>query len=172
MVSVPLALVGLLLFSAFAFTMTFSRRGQAEAAVIQQARIALHFMAQELREASDESGVIRLWSRHDGAPYDAIGFLVARVDGPGRAVSTDDRGTMTWQGSANYVHDDARQELWRITGDTHLPDVISGVAGGRLMARQVSALQTQRTPGLITVRLTVKLPTGERVLETTVRPRN
>lgn len=79
---------------------------------------------------------------------------------------------MTWQGSANYVHDDARQELWRITGDTHLPDVISGVAGGRLMARQVSALQTQRTPGLITVRLTVKLPTGERVLETTVRPRN
>lgn len=170
--SVPLALVSLLLFSSFAFTIAFSRRGQAEVAAVQQARIALHFMAQELREASDVPRAIMVWSRSEGAARDAVGFLSARVDGPGRAFSTDARGAAVWQGSAYYVHDDTKQELRRVAGDPGLLDTAPFVVGGRLMAKQVSALRVERRGDLITVSLTLKLPSGERVLETTVRPRN
>lgn len=60
--SVPLALIALLLFAVFGFTVAFSRRVEVKVEAVQQARMALHFIAQELREASAAPGAIVIWS--------------------------------------------------------------------------------------------------------------
>jgi type II secretory pathway pseudopilin PulG len=83
---VPLALISLILFSVFGFTVTFARRGGAQAETAQQARLALQVMTQDLREASVAPGAIVVWSRTEGAAQDGIGFLTARPEGPGPPV--------------------------------------------------------------------------------------
>ncbi len=54
--AVPLALIALSLFAAFAFTVAFARRGEQQVEAVQQARFALQFLAGELREASTTPG--------------------------------------------------------------------------------------------------------------------
>lgn len=115
--SVPLALIALLLFAVFGFTVAFSRRVEVKVEAVQQARMALHFIAQELREASAAPGAIVIWSTEEGAAQDGIGFLTARVDGPGRPFVTEPTGTPRWQHAVYYLRDHARGELRRLTAE-------------------------------------------------------
>lgn len=184
--SMPLALVAFSLFAAFQFTVTFSRRGEAGVEAVQQARQALHVMANELREASAAPGAIVIWSREQGDAFDGLGFLSARVDGPGRAFVTDPHGTPRWHRVVYYVHDHVRGELRRLVAESmalapttlaptslSLPPSTAGAgAAGRTMARQVKRLHPVRHDDLVTITLTVAKPSGEVVLETAVRPRN
>ena len=170
--SVPLALIALSLFAVFSFTVAFSRRSEAKVEAVQQARLALHIMATELREASAAPCAIVIWSRDEGAVQEGVGFLTARIDGPGRLFVIDSTGTPRWQHAAYYLHDHARGELRRLTAEpAALASPPSG-AEGRLLARQVRRLHVGRQGDLVTITLTVGRPLGEVVLEMAARPRN
>lgn len=170
--SVPLALIGLLLFSAFGFTVAFSRRGGVQVEAIQQARIALHLLARELHESSAAPDAIIIWSRNAGAARDGVGFLTARVDGPRRSFLTDSAGTPHWQQAVYYLHDGASGELRRFTGEPRAPASPQAWAKGRFLAGRVRRLHVERRNDLVIINLTVGVPLREAVLETAVRPRN
>lgn len=169
--SVPLAIVAFSLFAAFGFTVSFSRRGEAGIEAVQEARQALHFMAVEVREASGARGAILTWSRQDGAEQDGLGFLSARLEGPGRPFDTDPHGTPRWQHAVYYVHDHARGELRRLVGPATLGSPPLPVEG-RTMARQVKEARFERRGDVVTITLAVAKPSGVATLETAVRPRN
>ncbi len=170
--SVPLALIGLLLFSVFGFTVSFSRRGEQQTEAVQQARMALHLMAKELRESSATPGAVVIWSRSRGAARDGVGFLVARGDAPGHPFLTDDNGTPLWQEAVYYLHDEATGELRRLTGEPGVIMSPQSSGRGRIVARQVSRLRVVRQQDLIIISVTVGPSAREAVLETAVRPRN
>jgi len=179
--AVPLALIALSIFGAFSFTVAFTRRGEQQVEAMQQARLALQFMAQELREASTFPGAIIIWSRDEGAAQDGLGFLAARVNGPGRPFITDPTGGPRWQQAVYYLHDAARGELRRITRG---PSTLASPASwdedsrneGRVLAKQVTRFRVKRQGDLLTITLTVAVnpgnPPAEATLETAVRPRN
>ena len=169
--AVPLTIVALSLFAAFGFTVKFSRRGEAGIEAVQQARAALHFMTVELHEASGARGAILTWSRQEGAEWDGLGFLSARVEGPGRAFDTDAHGTPRWQHAVYYVHDYARGEIRRFAGPATL-DSPPPAVGGRIVARHVKEARFERRGDLVTITLTVAKPSGVATLEMAVRPRN
>lgn len=169
--TVPLTIVAFSLFAAFGFTVNFSRRGEAGIEAVQQARLALHFMTVELREASGARGAILTWSREDGAEQDGIGFLTARVEGPGRPFETDGYGTPRWQHAVYFVHDRDRGEIRRIVGPATL-EPPSVTVEGRIMARQVKEARFARHGDVVTITLTVAKPSGAATLEMAVRPRN
>lgn len=170
--AVPLALIGLSLFSAFSFTVAFSRRGEGNVEAVREARMALHYLAQELREAGATPGAIVVWSREEGDSVDGVGFLTARVDGPGRPFVTDPYGTPRWQQAVYYVHDRARGELRRITDESTTLTVPASRARGRVEARQVRRLRVERQGNLVRIIVTVGRTSGEAVLDMAVRPRN
>ncbi len=175
--AVPLAIIALSLFAAFSFTVAFARRGEQRVEAVRQARLALHVMAQELREASILPGAIIVWSRDDRAPQDGVGFLTARADGPGRPFATEPPGVPRWQHAIHYLYDPIRGELRRVaTAPSALPALPSGDEG-RVLARQVRRFSVTRRGDLLTFSLTVAAaapgaPSAETVLETAVRPRN
>ncbi len=168
----PLLLFSLTLFAAFQFTLGFSRRGDEGVEAVQQARLALHLMANELREAGAAPGEIVTWSRADGDAIDGIAFLTARANGPGRAFATDVWGVATWRHAVYYVLDEQRGELRRVVTDPAPLPPPRADAEGRTVARRVKTLRLARDAGLITITLVVRKPSGEAVLETAVRPRN
>lgn len=175
--AVPLAIIALSLFAAFAFTVAFARRGEQQVEAVQQARLALHVIAQELREASVVPGAIIVWSREDGAAQDGVGFLTARADGPGRPFATDPPGVPRWQQAIHYIHDPARGELRRVTTAPAGLAVPPSGDQGRVLARQVRRFRLTRAGDLVSISLTVAAPapgtpSAETVLETAVRPRN
>ncbi len=175
--AVPLAIMALSLFAAFSFTVAFARRGEQRVEVVQQARLALHVMAQELREASILPGAIIVWSRDEGAPQDGVGFLTARADGPGRAFATDPPGVPRWQHAIHYLYDPTRGELRRVAAAPSGLAVPPSGDEGRVLARQVRRFRLKRAGDLLTISLTVAAPapgtpSAEIVLETAVRPRN
>ena len=170
--SVPLALITLSLFAAFGFTVAFSRRGEAKVDAVQQGRLALHVMANELREASAAPGAIVIWSRDEGAAQDGVGFLTARVDGAGRPFLVDDSGAPRWQQAVYYLHDPARGELRRLTVEPMVLTLPLSWEKARLLARQVRRLRLERRGDLVMITLTVGGRSGEAVLEMAVRPRN
>lgn len=170
--AVPLSLVALSLFTAFGFTVSFSRRGEAGIEATGQGRLALHHLANELREASAAPGAIVTWSRGDGSEGDGIGFLSARADAPGRPFATEAFGTPRWQHAVYYIHDPARAEVRRIVGDPTALTWPPAEASGRIIARQVQRFHVARQRDAVTITLTVKQPFGETRLETAVRPRN
>ncbi len=170
--SVPLALIGLLLFAAFSFTVSFSRRREATMEAVQQARTALHLIARDLRETSAAPGAIIIWSREEGAPQDGLGFLTPRVDEPGRPFLTDADGTPRWNHAVYYLHDPILDELRRVTGESTALAPPPRWVKGQILAHQVSRLRAARQRDLVTITLTVRGPTGETTVETAVRPRN
>ncbi len=170
--AVPLALIALSLFTAFGFTVTFSRRGEAGIEAVQQARLALHLMANELREASAAPGAIVTWSRDEGAIQDGIGFLSARADRPGRPFATEALGTPRWHQAVYYLHDHVRGEIRRLTAEPAALAWPPPWAEGRVVARQVKHLRLERRGDVVTITVTVGKPSGEAVLEMAVRPRN
>lgn len=169
--AVPLTMVAFSLFAAFGFTVNFSRRGEVGIEAVQQARQALHFMTVELREASGERGAILIWSRQNGAEQYGLGFLTARVEGPGRRFDTDAYGTPRWQHAVYYVYDHDRGEIRRVVGPPllELPPL---PVEGRTMARQVKEARFERRGDVVTITLTVAKPPGIATLEMAVRPRN
>ncbi len=179
--AVPLALIALSLFAAFGFTVAFTRRGEQQVEAVQQARLALQFMAGELREGSTAPGAILVWSDDEGTVRDGLGFLTARVDGPGRPFITHPTGGPHWQQALYYLHDVTRRELRRITrGPSTLASPASWEedpwSGGRVVATQVTRFRVNRQGDLLTLTVTVVLnprnPPAETTLETAVRPRN
>ncbi len=173
--AVPLGLIGLLLFSVFGFTMAYSRRGEAGVETLQQARVALHFMAAELHEASAAPGAIVVWSRADGVAVDGVGFLTARAEAPGRTFAVETSGLPRWQNAVYFLHDPTRQELRRIAAELTGPSPLADEATrsmGRLLARRVKQMRVVRRGDVITISLTVAGSPGDAVLETSITPRN
>ncbi|MGQ0571578.1 MAG: hypothetical protein ACT4P5_18915 [Armatimonadota bacterium] len=171
-VSVPFALLALSLFAVFMFTLTFSGRVGGDAEAVRQGRLTLQRMVNELRETSAAPGSIVIWSRDEGAAQDGVGFLAARVNGPGRAFRTDTEGTPLWDHAVHYFHDLARGELWRFTVEANTVSSPPPQTQGRLLAREVRRLRVGRQRNLVTVTLTIGRPSGDAVLEMAVRPRN
>ncbi len=179
--AVPLALIALSLFAAFAFTVAFARRGEQQAEVVQQARSALQFLAGELREASTAPAAIAVWSRDEGTAQDGLGFLTARTEIPGRPFVTDPAGVADWQQAVFYLYDAPRGELRRIS---RVPSALAsppseeeGSGGeGRVLARQVTQFRATRQGDLLTITLVVRTapanPAADVLLETAVGPRN
>ncbi|MDR7518380.1 MAG: hypothetical protein QN131_00145 [Armatimonadota bacterium] len=170
--SVPVALIGLMVFSVFAFTAAFTRRSERQTETFQEARSALHLLAAELRESSTAPGALMVWSRDEGAPNDGIGFLAARAESPGRPFLTDGNGMPQWQEAVYYAHDRDSGDLRRITGDPATLWRPPHGAQGRLVARHIIRLRVQRREDLVVITVTVAKPPGEPTLEIAVRPRN
>jgi len=173
--AVPLALMGLLLFSVFGFTMAYSRRGEAGVETLQQARVALYVMAAELHEASAAPGAIVVWSRADGVAVDGVGFLTARAEAPGRTFALESSGLPRWQNAVYFLHDPARQELRRIAAELTGPSPLGDGATrskSRLLARRVKQMRVARRGDVITISLTVAGAPGDAILETSITPRN
>ena len=179
--AVPLAIIALSLFAAFAFTIAFTRRGEQQVEAVQQVRFALQFMIGELREASTAPAAIALWSRDEGAEQDGLGFLIARPEAPGRPFITDPAGVPRWQQAVYYLYDAAQGELRRITREPSLPASLppgeDGPHGdGRVLARHITRFDVRRQGDLLTITLTVRTspvnPTADVVLTTAVMPRN
>jgi hypothetical protein len=169
--SVPLAVLGLVLFSTLGFTVAFSRRGEAQAEAVQEARAALQFLAMELRESSAAPNTVAIFAKDDGASRDGVSFPSARVDAPGRAFVASAGGAPDWRGSVYYFHDRDSGELRRFTAE---PDILAGPlwGNGRLMATHIRQFSVEREGDLITLSLTVRTLSGQAVLQTAVRPRN
>jgi hypothetical protein len=168
----PLAIAGLVLLAVLGFALGYIRRGEGEVSAVQEARVALHFLAMELREASGDSGATAVWSRADGAQRDGVGFFSARADAPGRAFAADSGGGPRWLQAVYYVHDPSSGELRRMlgpTGDLILPQPSRE---GRVVARRVKGLAVSRQGDLVTVKLTVEGARADVILDVAARPRN
>jgi type II secretory pathway pseudopilin PulG len=169
---VPLTLIGLILFSVFGFTLTFARRNEAGVERAQQARLAMHLLAQELQEATAAPGGIVLWVRDAGDAYDGVGFLAARSEEAGRPFATTSGGRPRWQEAVYYLHDPASGELRRLTGDPERLGALPAHTRGRVLASSVRRLRIERRGDLITISMSVAASPTELSMRTAVRPRN
>lgn len=170
--AVPLALVGLALVASFRFTVAFSRRGEEGADVAQQAQFALQRLTTELREASAAPDAIVIWSREQGAPFDGVGFLSARLERPGRPFTTDAGGAPHWQQAVYYLHDPSTRKVRKIIAEPASLAQPPVGQRGMVLARQVARMHVARDGDLMTITLVALRPSGEVVLTTSVRPRN
>ncbi|MGQ0571358.1 MAG: PulJ/GspJ family protein [Armatimonadota bacterium] len=168
----PMALIALSLFAAFRFTVLFSQRIGTGVEALQQARLAMSRVSAELREADATPGAIVIFSRDAGDAQDGVGFFSARLERAGRPFDNDDNGAPRWQRAVYYLHDHARGELRRFTGERATLRLPAPTSGGAVLARHIRRLRLAREGDLVTITLMVAKPTGEAVLETAVRPRN
>jgi len=170
-----MAFIALALFAAFGFTVTFARRVESEIDEVQRARAGLVILARELSEAGATDGGVALWSREHGDPHDAVGFLSARTDGPGRGFVVDSLGTPNWQVAVYYLVDTTNQ-LTRVTVGSPPLALPTSVDGGQIVATHVRRFRVRRDGDVISITLIVapdaKDPSAITTLETAVRPRN
>jgi hypothetical protein len=170
--AVPAAILGLVLLAVLGFGLGFIERGGRETSAVQEARIALHFLAMEIREASDDPRAIAVWRREQGAPQDAVGFLSARAESPGRVFAADADGSPRWLGAVFYIHDPSSGELRRIERPLGNLTVLPSTGEGRVVARRVKELEANLQRGLVTARLTIEGARADVVLHVAARPRN
>jgi hypothetical protein len=170
-----MALIALSLFAAFGFTVTFTRRVETEIDEVQRARAGLIFLARELSEASAGDGGVVLWSRGEDDAHDAVGFLSARTDGPGRGFVIDPGGTPNWQVAVVYLVDHTYQ-LQRVTMRSSPLALPASAEGGQIVAKHVRRFRVRRDGDVVAITLVVapdpKNPSATTTLETAVRPRN
>jgi prepilin-type N-terminal cleavage/methylation domain-containing protein len=156
-------------------TLRYTRRATSETEIQQTARLALGHLQTELRESTGGPDGIVVWPAAADAPFEAVGFLSARQEVPGRPFGEGRDREPLWRTAVYYAFDRDRGELRRVaqswTGHLSQPS-FDEVRQGRAVARGIKDIRVVREQDL--VRILVDVNTGSRTvqLDTAVAARN
>jgi type II secretory pathway pseudopilin PulG len=156
-------------------TLRYTRRATTEVEVQQAVRLALTHLQTELRESTGGPEGLVVWPPAADAPFEAIGFLSARQEAPGRPFGEGRDGEPLWRTAIYYVFDRDRGELRRVaqssTDHLALPP-ISQVRQGRVVARGVRHIRVIREQSLVRISLDINVGPRTVQLDTAVVARN